>query len=87
MVKLRLQRTGRKKMPSYRVVAIDSKRKRDGSYLEKVGHYYPLMDKFDVDQEKVCKWLTLGAQPTAVVKSILKKTKTLIFCQKAKEKT
>ena len=55
MVKLRLRRTGRKQKPSYQIVAIDSRKKRDGSYLEKIGYYYPLSNKSEVDQGKVCK--------------------------------
>lgn len=73
MVKLRLRRTGRKKCPSYQIVAIDSRKKRDGSYLEKIGYYYPLDEKSTVDTAKACKWLKVGAQPTDVVRSILRK--------------
>ena len=81
MVKLRLRRTGRKQKPSYQIVAIDSRKKRDGSYLEKIGYYYPLSNKSEVDQGKVCKWLGLGAQPTDVVKSIFRKHGVLVACQ------
>jgi len=74
-VKLRLTRLGRKKLPYYRIVAIDSKTRRDGKYLEKLGHYNPLTSPAEivVDKEKAMKWLDLGAIPSDTVKSLLKK--------------
>ena len=75
MVKLRLQRFGTKKKPFYRVVAADSKKPRDGRYLEIVGLYDPTKEPtyVSLDQEKIMKWLRTGAQPTDTVKSLLSK--------------
>jgi small subunit ribosomal protein S16 len=74
-VKIRLQRVGTKKKPFYRVVAIDSRKKRDGRVIEFIGRYQPIVkDKqFDVDEEKVLKWLGQGAQPTDTIEQLLKK--------------
>ena len=75
MVKLRLQRFGSKKKPFYRVVAADSKKPRDGRYLEIVGVYDPTKEPayVNIDQEKILKWLRNGAQPTDTVRSLLSK--------------
>ena len=75
MVRIRLQRMGRKKRPFYRVVAADSRAPRDGAFLEAIGHYDPLTEPATVviDEEKALKWLRHGAQPTETVTSLLKK--------------
>ncbi|QWC00763.1 30S ribosomal protein S16 [Mycoplasmatota bacterium] len=75
MVKLRLQRFGTKKRPFYRVVAADSRKKRDGRYLEIVGTYDPTTKpaSINIDNELAKKWLHLGAQPTDTVKSLFAK--------------
>ncbi|MGE4572406.1 MAG: 30S ribosomal protein S16 [Candidatus Izemoplasmatales bacterium] len=75
MVKLRLQRFGTKKRPFYRVVAADSRKKRDGRYLEIVGTYDPTTQPalVEIDNELAKKWLHLGAQPTDTVKSLFTK--------------
>ena len=75
MVKIRLQRVGRKKKPAYRVVVADSRAPRDGKIIEIIGHYDPLTDPATVviDEEKALKWLRQGAQPTQTVASLLKK--------------
>ena len=75
MVKLRLQRTGRRNGPSYRIVAADSRAPRDGAFVEIIGHYDPLQDPptIVIDEDKSLKWLKVGAQPTATVNSLLKK--------------
>ena len=74
-VKIRLQRFGTKKRPFYRVVVMDSRTKRDGDVVEFVGRYQPIVKgkQFEVDEEKVIKWLKQGAQPTDTVKALLKK--------------
>lgn len=74
-VKIRLQRFGTKKKPFYRVVAIDSRTKRDGDVVEYIGKYQPIVTgkQFDVDEEKVLSWLNQGAQPTDTIKNLLKK--------------
>ena len=73
-VKIRLQRFGAKKRPFYRVVAADSRNKRDGRYLEIIGTYNPLTDPatIKIDEEKANKWLNEGAQVTDTVKNLFK---------------
>jgi small subunit ribosomal protein S16 len=75
MVKLRLRRQGAINRPFYRIVAVDSRLKRDGKYLEAIGYYDPKTEPFDlkVDVEKALKWLQVGAQPTETVRSLFKK--------------
>lgn len=74
-VKIRLQRFGAKKKPFYRIVAADSRNKRDGRYLEIIGTYNPLTDPATVkiDDVKAQKWLQEGAQPTDTVKNLFTK--------------
>ncbi|MDL2285142.1 30S ribosomal protein S16 [Desulfovibrio sp. OttesenSCG-928-F07] len=73
-VKLRLTRSGSKKRPFYRVVAINSGTRRDGRPLEFLGFYNPMTSPVEIkiDQEKVQKWLALGAEPSDTVRSLLK---------------
>lgn len=75
MVKIRLQRVGKKKKPSYRVVVADSRAARDGKFIEIIGHYDPLTDPatVSIQEEKALKWLRQGAQPTETVASLLNK--------------
>ncbi len=74
-VKLRLTRRGKKKQPFYRIVATDSRVKRDGKYIEKIGHYNPLTEPAEIviDEERVFYWLQNGAIPTDTVKNLLTK--------------
>ena len=70
-VKLRLTRMGAKKRPTYRIVATDSRRSRDGEYLELIGTYAPIDDsKVRIDEELAMKWLNRGAIPTDTVKNL-----------------
>ena len=73
VVKLRLRRMGAKKRPSYRIVAADSRSPRDGDFIEVVGFYDPLTEPstIRVDLERARHWLSVGAQPTDTVRSIL----------------
>ena len=73
-VKIRLRRAGAKKAPFYRVVVADSRYPRDGRFIEEVGTYNPLTEPaaFNVDAEKVQKWISNGAQPTETVAKIFK---------------
>ncbi len=75
MVRLRLQRTGRRNRPSYRIVAADSRAPRDGAFIEILGHYNPLTDPASVaiSEDKALKWLKVGARPTATVINLLRK--------------
>jgi small subunit ribosomal protein S16 len=72
-VKLRLQRHGKKGKPFFWIVAADSRSKRDGKYLEKVGTYNPTANPAVIvlDVDAAVKWLHNGAQPTDTVKAIL----------------
>ena len=70
MVKIRLMRLGSKRKPFYRIVVADSKRQRDGKYIELVGTYNPKLGEVKVEKEIALKWLGLGAQPTPTVKNI-----------------
>ena len=73
-VKLRLKRMGSKKRPFYRIVAADSRCKRDGRFVELVGTYSPLEDsKVNIKEEVALKWLNEGAMPTETVRNILSK--------------
>lgn len=73
-IKLRLTRMGNKKRAFYRVVAMNSRNRRDGRPLEFLGYYNPHTNPADVkiDIEKVEKWLAVGAQPTDTVCSLIK---------------
>ncbi len=73
-VKIRLTRTGNKKRPFYRVVAINSASRRDGRPLEFLGHYNPMTNpaQVTIDMEKVNKWVGLGAEVSDTVKSLIK---------------
>ena len=75
MVKLRLTRMGAAKQPAYRIVAADSRARRDGRFIEVLGYYNPLTNPAEVkvDEEKVLKWLNDGALPTDTVRDILSK--------------
>ena len=72
-VKMRLTRMGDKKSPVYRIVVVDSRKARDGEYIEKVGHYNPTSQPAQVviDAEKAKDWLAKGVQPTETVKALL----------------
>ena len=73
-VKIRLKRMGAKKAPFYRVVVADSRYPRDGRFIEEIGTYNPLTDpaSINIDTEKAQKWIKNGAQPTDIVKKLLK---------------
>jgi len=72
-VKLRLTRVGKTKQPQYRIVAADSRSPRDGRFIEILGQYNPRTEPstVNVDNAKVVKWLSQGAQPTDRVKKLL----------------
>jgi small subunit ribosomal protein S16 len=74
---IRLSRTGKKKMPSYRVVVIDGRRPRDGRFVEIVGMYNPLKKPAEVqlNAERIKYWLGCGAQPSDTVRSFLRNQK------------
>ena len=74
MVKLRLTRMGAKKAPFYRIVAVDSRKARDGEYIEQIGYYNPVAQPkvVVIDNEIAKKWLANGAQPTETVRDLFK---------------
>ena len=73
-VKLRLTRMGAKKRPTYRIVATDSRKSRDGEYLELVGTYAPVGEgQVKINEEVALRWLNQGAIPTDTVKNLLSK--------------
>jgi len=74
-MKLRLTRMGSKKCPFYRIVAMDSAKRRDGRAKDYLGYYNPMVDpaEIKVDSEKVRSWLALGAKPSDTVRALLQK--------------
>jgi len=77
MLKLRLKRIGRKGSPSYRLVVMESKSRRDGRPVDEVGYYDPILKKYKFDSDKIQKWLSYGAKPTETVFHLLKKAEIL----------
>ncbi len=75
MVKLRLKKYGKKREVSYRIVAINSRSRRDGRPLEELGFYNPRTDETRLNVPAIVKRLKEGAQPTDTVRSILNKAK------------
>ena len=75
MVKIRLQREGKKKAPFYHIVVADSRSSRDGKIIEKIGTYNPMTEPSTIvlDKEKVEKWIKDGAKPTDTVKALIEK--------------
>lgn len=75
MVKIRLTRIGRTHDAFFRIVVADSRRARDGKFIEIIGRYQPTMkeNQIHVEKERALHWLHNGAQPTDTVRSILRK--------------
>ncbi len=73
MIKLRLKRFGKKREVSYRIVAIESKARRDGRPIEELGFYNPRTDETRLNVPAIVKRLQQGAQPSETVRSILNK--------------
>lgn len=86
-VKLRLTRMGAKKSPFYRIIAVDSRKSRDGQYIEQVGYYNPVSDPVElkIDAEIAQKWLKNGAQPTDTVRDLFFKAGIIEDKKAAKE--
>ncbi len=72
-VKLRLMRMGKKKQPTYRVVAADARSPRDGRFIDQIGRYDPRVEPsvVEIDNDKAVDWLRKGAQPTEPVRRLL----------------
>ena len=75
MIKLRLKKYGRKGQPCYRIVAMDSRTKRDGASNEELGFYNPMTDETHLKFERIKARLKDGAQPTETVHNIFVKAK------------
>jgi small subunit ribosomal protein S16 len=75
-VVIRLMRAGAKKRPFYRIVAADSRRQRDGRFIEILGHYDPMKNPITlvVQKEKAQEWIRQGAQPSEQVASLLRQS-------------
>ena len=77
MLTLRLNRQGTKDRPFYKIVAVDSRKRRDGRYIEQIGSYNPMEEgvNYKIDVEKASGWISKGAQPSDTVRDILKKAR------------
>jgi small subunit ribosomal protein S16 len=75
LLKIRLTRMGAKKKPFYRVVVMERRQNRDGSFVEILGHYNPKTNPplIELKMDRVNHWLACGAQPSETVNSLLKK--------------
>ncbi|MFC7405251.1 30S ribosomal protein S16 [Georgenia alba] len=75
-VKIRLKRMGKIHAPYYRVVVMDSRKKRDGKAIEEIGKYHPTEEPsfIEIDSDRAQYWLSVGAQPTEQVAALLKVT-------------
>jgi small subunit ribosomal protein S16 len=73
MVKLRLRRKGRKKSPTYDIVVVDSRERRDSAFIERLGYYNPMTapSTISINPDRAIYWLNVGAQPTDVVRAFL----------------
>ena len=89
MLKLRLTRLGRKKVPFYRIAAMESLSRRDGKAVAYLGTFNPLAEEGKqvvLKEEEILKYLSNGAQPTETVKSILTKAGIWEKFQETKKK-
>ena len=73
--KIRLKRIGRRNRPFYRMVAMDSRNRRDGAAIEELGLYNPIDSNhsYDLKNERILHWLGEGAQPTDAAKNLLRR--------------
>ena len=73
MLKIRLRRTGKRNQASYRIVVADSKKPRDGAFVDHLGHYNPRLDPPEVviDEARARDWISKGAQPSEAVQRML----------------
>jgi small subunit ribosomal protein S16 len=78
-VRIRLMRMGSKRRPFYRFVVTDSRGKRDGGFLDRVGYYNPIVEphEIEVDEERIFEWLGKGAGLSDGARSLLQKSGTL----------
>lgn len=89
MVKIRLKRLGYKKNPSYRIVVIDSRFKREGAPIEELGHYNPKTKEMKLNKESAENWIKKGAMPTQTVAYLIAncdENGNLVYNKKAEQK-
>nr|AZL88054.1 ribosomal protein S16 [Harveyella mirabilis] len=72
MLKIRLKRLGRKKQTFYRIILIDSRKKRDGKAIEEIGYYNPLTKAHQINIAQIKKNINKGAQITKTIKNLIK---------------
>ena len=70
MTVIRLTRMGRKKQPFYRIAVTDSRKRRDGGWIELIGYYNPMTKELKVDNDRVDYWVGVGAKMSDRVKKI-----------------
>ena len=77
MLTLRLNRQGTKDRPFYKIVAVDSRKRRDGRYIEQIGSYNPMEEglNYNIDVDKADAWISKGAQPSDTVRDLIKKAR------------
>lgn len=73
-VKIRLSKVGKKHQISFRIIATDSRTKRDGAFLEILGFYNPHDKHLKIDKDRIAYWIGKGAKPTEAVTKLLKDT-------------
>ena len=78
MVRIRLRRQGLKRQPSYRIVVIDKRKARNAGYLENIGYFNPRTrpNTEVIEEDRALYWLSVGAQPSDRVKTIMQHTGT-----------
>lgn len=88
-VKIRLKKFGRLNHPTFRIVAADSRSKRDGRIIETLGFYLPKMvregEQYKLNAERVKYWLSVGAQPTETVVTLIKNSGIAMPTKKARK--
>ena len=82
-VRIRMKRMGRKHRPFYRICVMDSQKPRDGKAIEEVGHYDPMVpdksQRVTLKMDRIDYWMSVGAQPSDKVATLIKKVKTNKF--------
>lgn len=78
MLRLRLKKAGRKKQPSFRLVVIESRSRRDGRPIDEVGYYNPITKQSHFETNKITKWIKVGVKPSRTVENLLKKAGLVI---------
>lgn len=86
-VAIRLTRLGKHKQPYYRIVAVDSRKPRDGKYIELVGTFNPLKNEINIDKEIAIKWLNNGAKPSETVRELFSKQHIMKSFHETKQKS